>query len=453
MRGLRSTLVLLLVAAGLGAYIYFVERHRPPASEPEPNERVFDFEAEDVRELQVSLDDGEDTRLRRADGTWTVVSPVEAKADDTDVSSIATSLASLEIQRVLEEGPVDLDPFGLTEPVFDVGFKLTDDDASRHLLIGNETPTGADRYAKLANSDRVFLIAGDLASTFNKTTFDLRDKTILDFARENLNGLEMESNNVVIRLAKHETDWHMSEPWDVRADFSTIEGLIGRLGSGEMSSIEAESPNDLEPYGLSDPNARVMTRTGSSTATLIVGKEAPDGSRYAQDGSRELVFTIDAALAGDLERDPSEYRRKDLFSFRPFNAIRLEVELAEGTVAFEKTAAATEEAEDTWKRTEPESADADRTEMDDLLAKLSNLRADSFVESRADAGVRDDDPVATVRVRYGTGDETTDEHVVFWRSGEETFAVHGDEIGAAMIATSSLDDALDALEAVQTEDS
>ena len=455
MRGLRSTIVLLLVAVGLGAYIYFVEQHRPPASEAEPNERVFDFEAEDVSELQVSLLNGEGTELRRADGTWRVVSPVEAKADDTDVSSIASSLASLEVQRVLEEGPVDLDPFGLTETTLDVGFKLADGDALRHLLIGNETPTGADRYAKLADSDRVFLIAGHLESTFNKTTFDLRDKTILDFAREDLDGLEMASNDVTTRLTKVETDWHMSEPWDVRADFSTIEGLIGRLGSGEMNSIEAESPSDdeLESYGLSEPSASVMVRSGSATATLLVGNEAPDGARYAQDSSRKLVFTVEASLASDLERDPREYRRKDLFSFRPFNAIRLEVELADGTVAFEKTEAATEEAEEAWARTEPESGDVDRTEMDDLLAKLSNLRAESFVESRADAGLTDDEPVATIRVRYGSGDDTTDEHVVVWRSGEETFAVHGDEAGAAMIATGSFDDALDALEAIQTEDS
>ena len=36
MRGLRSTAVLLVVALGLGAYIYFVELDRPPGETPEP---------------------------------------------------------------------------------------------------------------------------------------------------------------------------------------------------------------------------------------------------------------------------------------------------------------------------------------------------------------------------------------------------------------------------------
>ena len=52
MRGLRSTLVLLMVAVGLGAYIYFVERHRAPAGEEDPNEQLFSFVAGDVTELQ-----------------------------------------------------------------------------------------------------------------------------------------------------------------------------------------------------------------------------------------------------------------------------------------------------------------------------------------------------------------------------------------------------------------
>lgn len=447
MRGLRSTLVLLVVALGLGGYIFFFERHRPPASAPEPNEQLFDFEADDVAELRVDAGEDAVTELRRTDDAWQVVAPIEAAADDSATSSIASTLASLEVQRVVEEGPVDLEPFGLAAPALDIGFTLADAEAPRHLLIGEQTPTGGDRYAKLGDSDRVFLIAGYLNSTFDKSTFDLRDKTVLDFERGDLDGLEITAGDRVIRFAQDGDDWLIVEPLAAGADFSTVEGLIGSLSNGRMRSVESETADALESFGLAEPAISVALSAGSASATLHVGDETPDGARYARDASRPLVFTIDASLVTSLEREAAEYRRKGLFAFRSFNATRLEVERPDGTVVFEKVEAETDEEEDAWHRTEPGSAEVPRADMDSLLSQVSVLRAESFVASRADAGLGPEQVAATIRARFG--EDGTEEQVTVWRSGEDTYAVRGDESGAGQIDSQAFDAALDALEALQ----
>ena len=452
MRGLRSTLVLLVVAIGLGAYIYFVERHRDPASAPEPNEQLFTFDADDLTELQVRAEDGTVTELRQDDGAWRVVAPIETAADDVAATSMAASLAGLEINRVLEEGPVDLEPFGLDAPALDISF-AAGGDASQRLLIGDETPTGADRYAKLEGSGRVFLIAGYHRTTFNKTTFDLRDKTVLEFDRDVLERLEIASGEETIEFARDGGDWRLAAPLAAAADFGTVEALIGSLGSGRMRAVESEAADALEEYGLDAPAHTVSLHAGSATATLQVGAETADGTYYARNAARPLVFTVDASLVTNLERGPSEYRRKALFAFRPFNASRLEVERGEEVVVFEKREAAEndEDAEDTWELVSPEIASVPHAEMDDLLSKLSGLRADSFVASRAEAGVGPEQVLATVRARFG--DDDTEEQVVVWRSGEDTFAIAGDEPGAGRIDSQALDDALEALEAVRSADS
>lgn len=471
MRGLRSTLVLLVLAIGLGAYVYFVERHRPPASEAEPDEKLFTFEADDVATLEVRSEEGTVTEMERTGDAWRIVAPIDAPADDADASSIASALAALEVRRVVEEGeegPVDLEPFGLDEPLLDVGFSLADSEAPRRLLLGDQTPTGADRYAKLDDSDRVLLVAGYLDTTFDKTTFDLRDKTILEFDRDDLDGLEITGGDRAIRFVKDGDDWRLAEPWTAGADFGVVEGLIGSLGSGRMRSVENEDTGDLEPFGLGDPAFSVAVSAGSSTATLHVGGETPDGDYFARDAARPMVFTVDASLVTSLERDASEYRRKAMFAFRSYNATRLEVERDGGAAAFEKTAAAADEtdeedaeeedteAEAIWRRVEPDPADVPRTEMDDLLTKVSNLRAESFVESRADAGLGPEQVAATIRARFG--DDDAEERVTVWRAGDDTFAVRGDEAGAARVDGQAFADALEALdaavaaEAVQDED-
>lgn len=461
MRGARSTLVLLVVFVALGAYVYLVELERPPASETPPNETLFDAATEDFRQLTISVE-GAETVLARTedDAAWQVTAPVAAPADDAQVSSLTSALASLEIRRVIDEAAVDLEPFGLTEPVVEVGFVLSDDTEARQLLIGDTTPTGGERYAMLADSGRVVLIPSNLDTTFGKSTFDLRDKAILGFDTSDVDEFQIESDGMSIRLAKNANEWRVQEPWDVRADFSAVEGTVGRLGTGQMRSVVSEGTPDTETeadslaeFGLSEPRLTATIRHGDATATLLVGDQAPDGTSYARDASRAVVFTIDSSLVTDFERSAGEYREKDLFDFRPFNASWLEIEQSDTPVVFEKAESEGEESEPSWARVSPESGDIDRSQMDDLLAKLSGLRAESFIESGGELGLDETAVIATVGVRFnadGAEDGDEEERVTLRRSGDTTYGIHGTEPGAAVLDTGAVDDALEALVTVQS---
>ena len=444
MRGLRSTLLLLVIFLGLLAYIYFVESERPSSSDAEPTENVFAMEADSIVALQIRADTGETTTLETADGAWQIVAPRSLGADESEASAITSSLASLGVQRVVEEAPEDLEPFGLAEPRIDVAFKLDEEADFRHLLIGEKTPTGGNLYASVEGESRVFLISGFVDSTFNRTTFDLRDKTVLKFDRDDVDAVEVTGKEQTIRLAKGESEWTLTAPWEARADYATAEGLIGRLSTAQMRSIETEEASDLSSFGLETPEITVTMAAGSSQAALVVGEKSPDGTFYARDTARPMVFMIDSALVTELNKEAAEYRRKDLFEFRPFNSIHLEVMRDGQAVAFERVEG-TEDEEDQWRQLTPSARDVDRTKIDDLLSKLSNLRAESFVESRANTGL--DPPLVTVTVQFDEGNK--EESVAFGRHGEEVFGSHGDEPGAAKLDAQAFDAALDALDELE----
>jgi hypothetical protein len=125
MRGGRSLLVLLVVALGLGAYIYFVESERDPAGTV-ARERVFDLEAADITDVTIQSADAPPTTVRKAEDRWTLSAPVAAPADSAAIDSITSSLATMEIDRVIEEPPGDLAPFGLDASAIQVSFTTTD---------------------------------------------------------------------------------------------------------------------------------------------------------------------------------------------------------------------------------------------------------------------------------------------------------------------------------------
>jgi len=445
MRGLRSTAVLLLVALGLGAYIYF-ESDRPPGGTPEPRETVFDFESDDITRIAVTAESGDRTVLEKTDDRWQLVEPFAGAVDVTEVVAMASSLASLEIQRVVaepEDAP-DLSAYGLAEPRIEVGVTTTTGTDAR-LQIGERTPTGGDLYATVAGSNRVFLIYGYLDGTFDRTTFDLRDKTILDFTRDQVDALEITGGDQAIRLRQEDNRWSLVSPIEANADLGVTNGLVGRLSTGQMAAIEAESTDELEPYGLDTPRLTVTVGLGSSAATLLIGDTTPAGTVYARDAARDLVFTVNESLVTELEQGVDELRRKNLFAFRPFNATRLEIDRDGERWVFEKVKATADDEADTWRRTAPDDGDIEPSAMDDLLAKLSNLRAESFVTSRDGTGL--DAPTSTILVTFDDNGEQ--ERVVVGRVDDEVFAVNGDEPGAARLNTRTWEDALAALDALE----
>ena len=154
MRGLRSTLALLVVAIGLGIYIY-IDADRAPAGTADALETVFDFESDDVSRISVLAENGDETVIEKAADRWGLVAPFEGNVDVPAVVGLASSIADLEMQRVVAEpeDAVDLSAFGLTTPRITVGVAATTGADSR-LLLGERTPTGGDVYATIDGSNR-----------------------------------------------------------------------------------------------------------------------------------------------------------------------------------------------------------------------------------------------------------------------------------------------------------
>ncbi len=143
----------------------------------------------------------------------------------------------------------------------EVTFKAGGQD--RHLLIGQKTPTGTDLYARLADKPRVFLISSYLESTFNKSTFDLRDKTILKIDREKVDSVEIATPDRTrqvrqerVRLAHGGAGRRARRLRRGRRDHRPAEH---RADEGDHG---ARTAADLKEYGLDKPPSRCASDLG-----------------------------------------------------------------------------------------------------------------------------------------------------------------------------------------------
>jgi hypothetical protein len=445
MRGFRSTLILLAVFAGLLAYIYFVESKKTPGGEP-PKEKVFaGVTADKVGELSVKTSGQPATVLKKADGAWQVVEPAPSGADDAAVTEIANSLATVEIQRVVEEKAGDLKPYGLAEPRIEVGFKTAGGKDGGRLLVGDKTATGGDLYAKLPGQPRVFLISAYNDATFNRSAFDLRDKAVLKFDRNKVDALEAVTAERTVQMAKTGEEWKLTKPVDARADYGTVEGLVGRLQTAQMKAMIASDAPDLKEYGLDKPEATATLTAGSARAVLLLGKKSADGTLFAKDASRPMIFTVEAGLLDELKKPADDYRRKDVFEARPYNAGRLEITRGKDALVFEKVKGTGKDTTEKWRQTSPAAREVDAARMDEFLTKLTNLRVQSWAAPTSKTGT--DSPVLTVVLSFDDGKKQ--ERVVLGQSGGDTYAARASEPGAAKLDAAEYDAVIKALDALK----
>jgi hypothetical protein len=449
MRGLTSTLILVVVLAGLGAYIYFVDAKRPAASadgSSAEKEKVFTVEADKINELRVTSQ-GQTSLLKKTESGWKLVEPTAIDADPPEAIGVATALTNIDIVRVIDENATNLEQFGLANPKTIVEYKA-EGGGSGTLKLGNKNPTQSEIYALKNNDKRVFLVSSFQETSFNRTPFDLRDKKILKFDRDKADSLVLAKGPSALQLTRSGTEWKVVKPVASRSDYSAIEGFISRLSSANMSKLVEEHPKDLAKYGLDKPAMTVTIGSGSSKTVLEVGK-TENGETYARDAARPIVFTVDSTLQADLNKSFDDYRKKELFEFRPFYVAKLRAVLdspgGAKTYELEKVKGAQPTDPETWKVTRVGGAShtADQAAMDDLLNKLVAIKAESFVNDNSKTGL--DKPALVVSASF---DEGKFERVRFGQVGDNAYGKRDDEDIVAKIEHMSMRAALQAFDAV-----
>jgi hypothetical protein len=515
----RNLLILLVLGLGLGAYVYFVEMKREPSSATadgggsgsESRQKVFGtgLEAAKIEELRLTGSSGDRTTLKKTggaaagakaegaaaasstSGTWQIVEPIQSAVDETEVTSITSNLATLESTRVVEENAKDLAKYGLAEPKVEVAFKAAGDKDYRRLFVGGKTPTGGDLYAKLASDSKVLLIPAYLESSLDRSTFQLRDKSIIKFERDQVNAVEIASGPMSMTFTKQGDTWALTHPFRARTDATAVDGLLGRIGSGQMKSLAAQeaTPADLHKYGLVKPAAIVTLISPSGRKGLLVGATSPTSGAgstpaapgtppgaagsseptgegaYAKDVSRPIVFTVDKTLADDLKKGPADYRLKDVFDFREFTGTKVEVTRGGATVTFEKkkeappaAPAAKDAAKDAgkaapptppepiekWTQTAPQPAKpVEEAKINDIASKIASLRADSFID-KLPAGSAE---LMTIATTFDAGKKS--EKVVLYKAGADYYAIRPDDTGAAKLPMMGVEDIVKALDAAK----
>ena len=362
----RSTLVVAAVLLLLVGYIYFLELD--PLVEERANP-LFQVEEASIDRIEIWAR-GEDTVVvDKTDETWHLSAPISAAADEKEISLLLENLATAELDRAVGSvAELELEKFGLDEPVLEVRFRVSKGDEGG-LQFGTDTPTGTTQYARRSGEDEILVVAPYLSLNFRKTAWDLRDKRIFDYAEDVMpSRVEIARPEGKLVLENSLGLWFVSGETRVRADGFEVEGLVSRFRRAEMRDIVSETSEGLASLGL-EPHLRALrvewVDASRSPLEIHVGEESSIDF-YARAPARPQVFLLDGALVEVLKRGASAYRSARLFEYTTSTVRRVRVQSMSNPDGGFDIEAAFGEAR--W------------APVEDLLFEMSGVRAEEIVE-------------------------------------------------------------------------
>lgn len=392
----RNLGVVAILFVGLGAFVYFyeIEGGKKREEAAEEAKQLFQFEKEEVNSISLVRGDGP-IILKKENGGWKLVAPIEAKVDEAAVEGLVSELSSTQVERSLEPDLVDWKDYGLEDPNLKIAMGLKDG-RSLDLELGDKDFNQSSVFGRIPHLAKVLVLPTLLHTTVDKELFDFRDKSVLDFDREQVREVRVRSRRKTYRLQKEGEDWSVREPIQARADRSEIRSFLSDLEFARVEEFLERGAGGLKTYGLNAPSSRVDLYLGENRArkTLLVGKQV-GAQFYAKDDSGADVFKIKEDLVAKLNLDLSKLRDRKMARFERDEVKRVEVRLPDREFQFAR------DSEDQWRLRSPSGHEEKSVLEYKLFWPLEDLEGKEIVD-RANL----DDP------RYGFSEPSAQVKVV-----------------------------------------
>jgi hypothetical protein len=417
-------LIATIVLAALGGVLYWSNRH--PASEStakaslDTPPKILSLKQDDISKIEIKKPGGEDLQLAKDAGKWQITAPKPLGADQEAVSSLLSTVSSLNADRLVDDKPSDLAQYGLTQPSLELD--ITAKDAkSQQLLLGDQTPAGSAVFAKLSGDPRVFTIASYNKSSIDKSSSDLRDKRLLTIDFDKLSQLDIATKKQNIEFGRNKQEWQIVKPRPLRADNSQVEEIVRKLREAKIdTSTDADAKKAVAAFNSGTQVATAKVTDNASTQELQIRKAKTD--YYAKSSILPGVYKVPNDLGQGFDKNVDDFRNKKLFDFGFDEPSKVEIHDAA------KAYFLTKGGQDWWS----DGKKMDSAAVQSLIDKLRELSATKFVDSGFTS------PVLELAVTSNDGKRT--EKVSIAKSGEAFIAQRENEPALYQLDSSSITD-------------
>lgn len=390
----------MIVFGALLAFIFLSDIREK--GKPEAADKLVDLSSEDVEKIILETEEGSITFARNDKDDWLITDPLEAKADKYEVDRIAGDFSALEIDRVVEEEPADLEKYGIPHREISLFFK--DKEAPVRIFVGMENPLDKKFFAKRDDETKVVLIGTQFKSLFEKKLFDFREKKIFQFETDEVKKIALRSGDIQWEAEKTEENWMLTKPVKSLAEKSQITSLLSSLSDLKATEFISEAKKEAETaeYALDKPENEVILELPleNQEVTFYINKK--EDKVYATTSLSSKIVEVDDTIIEILSKEPGELRDKEVAEFYSWEAKKVRVEKGGLTIA------AVKDEDGNWHFDKEDVDEADKEKIESLVRKIENLEAEDFIDpplKLGDYGL--DSPQTKITISVKDGEDKT----------------------------------------------
>jgi len=369
----KSTLLVVVVAIALGAFVYFYDsKHSvaPPTDEASWKP-AFAVNADQITGLTLESGTGKTVFAKQGD-SWQITQPVPTRADQASINGIVNDLSSAKIRRSF--APTDsLSKYGLAQPAVTIDFQQKGG-VEHRIRLGDKDFSGNVVYALIDASKNVDLLPVSLLEETGKPLSQLRDRSLLELNGSEITGITIDGSTGTVAVTKERSTWEIAKPKAVSADSSAVDSLAGALSTDKFTDVVSESPEDLAKYGLTHPSMSVTAATKGQEFHLLVGKKNGD-NYYARDTARPMIFEISSTVYDGLNKKFFDLRDKSILQFDPAQVAAVEIHNANGIIQCGQG------KDDQWTILQPAADKGKAIQSWKILDPLQNARAKQIYDT------------------------------------------------------------------------
>ena len=285
---------------------------------------ISEIDQNQVKSVQLVSASGT-IELVRSQNTWEMAKPGKLDVKPGPVQDLLYSISNLVSERVIEEQPEGLEPYGLDIPIVTVRITL-DTGEVRELYLGDITPA-ADSYYLMAEGDpRVFTVREHHGAYFSYGIPDFwvgsrkpidpnyivalkimkQEKPVLEIAST----MELYRNDVEFRG----TTFSVVYPWTSSpkaVDLNFLTSFVASVASLNTEVAVDANPADKAKYGLDRPSFELLIQDGHGEILHVITGKQEQGMLYLQFANDPTVYAGDPRLLSLLEIEPFAFVSKN----------------------------------------------------------------------------------------------------------------------------------------------
>ena len=253
------------------------------------DKRVVRKNREELGKVTVKSKAGAYSLLKK-DKKWFLEKPVMEKADEEAIIAFFNTLESLRATDFAEKMSSDHPEIEIS--LYDNNQKLYD-----VLIIGPKKQNSS--YIKSQTTQTIYQVFANSVDGFVKKADDFKDKkTVLQFARDNLNSFSIKIGLVNYSFIKKESGWELTKP-DPSKEVNQVQ-VMQLLN--QLSTLKASEFFDKKAE-IKKPEGEVVLRDAKGELLLDLrwGDKTPTGkSLYSMTQKSEKLFGIQDSLIKSL---------------------------------------------------------------------------------------------------------------------------------------------------------